>query len=57
MADYYGIDPKKVDLLMGTFSKSFAAGGGYIAGSKVTEHCFYFSFALCIQSSNILDEH
>nr|XP_018911145.1 PREDICTED: serine palmitoyltransferase 2-like [Bemisia tabaci] len=39
VADYYGIDPKKVDLLMGTFSKSFAAGGGYIAGSKkIIEH-------------------
>lgn len=33
--DYFGIDPKDVDILMGTFTKSFASSGGYIAGSKV----------------------
>lgn len=34
MVDYFGIDPAKVDILMGTFTKSFGASGGYIAGSK-----------------------
>jgi 8-amino-7-oxononanoate synthase len=29
-----GIDPRDVDLWMGTLSKSFASCGGYIAGSK-----------------------
>jgi len=33
--DYYGCDPRDVDMLMGTFSKSFGSTGGYIAGSKV----------------------
>jgi serine palmitoyltransferase len=33
--DYYGCDPKDVDILMGTFTKSFGSAGGYIAGSKV----------------------
>ncbi|KAK1224529.1 serine palmitoyltransferase component [Marasmius sp. AFHP31] len=33
VADYYNIDPKSVDLLMGTFTKSFGAGG-YVAGKK-----------------------
>ena len=32
--DYYGLDPKDVDILMGTFTKSFGSAGGYIAGSK-----------------------
>jgi len=37
--DYYGIDPSRVDLLMGTLTKSFGASGGYIAGSKkLIEH-------------------
>ncbi|KAJ2985298.1 Serine palmitoyltransferase 2, partial [Globomyces sp. JEL0801] len=34
VCDYYGIDPCEVDCLMGTFTKSFGAAGGYIAGSK-----------------------
>lgn len=33
--DYYNCDPKEVDILMGTFTKSFGSAGGYIAGSKV----------------------
>lgn len=33
--DYYGIDPKDIDILMGTFTKSFGSAGGYIAGTKV----------------------
>ncbi|KZT59264.1 PLP-dependent transferase, partial [Calocera cornea HHB12733] len=35
VCDYFGIDPREVDILMGTFTKSFGAAGGYIAGSKV----------------------
>lgn len=29
-----GVDPKDIDILMGTFTKSFSGMGGYIAGSK-----------------------
>ena len=29
-----GVDPKDIDILMGTFSKSFGGMGGYISGSK-----------------------
>jgi len=35
VVDYWDCDPKDVDVLMGTFTKSFAAAGGYIAGQKV----------------------
>jgi len=39
VCDYHGVDPKDVDILMGTYTKSFAAAGGYLAGSKeVIEH-------------------
>ena len=34
VCDYYGIDPCDVDVLMGTFTKSYGAAGGYIAGRK-----------------------
>lgn len=34
VCDYFGIDPAEVDILMGTFTKSFGANGGYIAGDK-----------------------
>ncbi|KAF9484071.1 PLP-dependent transferase [Pholiota conissans] len=34
VADYFGIDPRSIDILMGTFTKSFGAAGGYIAGNK-----------------------
>ena len=36
MCDYFGIDPRQVDILMGTFTKSFGAAGGYVAGSRET---------------------
>ena len=36
VCDYFGIDPREVDVLMGTFTKSFGAAGGYIAGEKAT---------------------
>ncbi|ALC38269.1 lace [Drosophila busckii] len=35
--DYFRANPKDVDILMGTFTKSFGSAGGYIAGSKVSQ--------------------
>ncbi len=34
VVDYFGLDPRDIDILMGTFTKSFGSAGGYIAGSK-----------------------
>lgn len=36
VVDYFGVNPKDIDILMGTYTKSFASSGGYIAGAKVT---------------------
>ncbi|XP_065919426.1 serine palmitoyltransferase 2-like isoform X2 [Dysidea avara] len=33
VCEYYGIDPSEVDILMGTFTKSFGSSGGYVAAS------------------------
>lgn len=52
VVDHYGCDPKDVDVLMGTFSKSFAAAGGYIAGSsKLINHLKSTSYAQCYSTS------
>lgn len=32
--EYFGLNPADVDVLMGTFTKTFGAAGGYIAGKK-----------------------
>ena len=34
VCDYFGVDPSLVDIHMGTFTKSFGAVGGYVAGKK-----------------------
>jgi serine palmitoyltransferase len=36
VVDYWDCDPKDVDVMMGTFTKSFGSAGGYIGGSKVS---------------------
>ncbi|KAF7489675.1 Serine palmitoyltransferase 2 [Sarcoptes scabiei] len=35
VVDYFGCDPNDIDILMGTFTKSFGAAGGYVAGKKI----------------------
>ncbi|KAM8947631.1 serine palmitoyltransferase 3 isoform 2-T2 [Pelodytes ibericus] len=34
VVEYFGVDPTDIDVLMGTFTKSFGAVGGYIAGKE-----------------------
>ncbi|XP_072799908.1 serine palmitoyltransferase 3-like isoform X2 [Vicugna pacos] len=34
VVEFFGMDPRDVDVCMGTFTKSFGASGGYIAGRK-----------------------
>ena len=49
VVDYWGCDPKDVDVLMGTFTKSFGSSGGYLAGSaafinhiRATGHSLFY---------------
>ena len=35
MCEYWGVDPADIDIMMGTFTKSFGAAGGYIAADHV----------------------
>ncbi|XP_006894811.1 PREDICTED: serine palmitoyltransferase 3 [Elephantulus edwardii] len=34
VVEFFGMDPRDIDVFMGTFTKSFGASGGYIAGRK-----------------------
>lgn len=35
VTELFDVNPADVDVMMGTFTKSFGASGGYIAGKKV----------------------
>ncbi|GLG98501.1 Serine palmitoyltransferase 2 [Gryllus bimaculatus] len=52
VVDYYGCNPYDVDILMGTFTKSFGSAGGYIAGSKkLIDYLRINSHAACYASA------
>jgi len=48
-----GVDPKDVDILMGTFTKSFGAMGGYIAASRALCDYLRSSSSGCILSTSM----
>ncbi|KAJ7341637.1 hypothetical protein JRQ81_005976 [Phrynocephalus forsythii] len=54
VVEYFGMDPRDVDVLMGTFTKSFGSVGGYIAGTKelvdylrVHSHSATYATSMC----------
>lgn len=52
VVDYFGLNTRDVDILMGTFTKSFGAVGGYIAGSKkLVDHVRQRSHSACYATS------
>ena len=49
VVEYSGVDPNDIDVMMGTFTKSFGSVGGYIAGKKdlieyIKNTCFAFNY-------------
>ena len=52
VVDYWGCNVKDVDIMMGTFTKSFGSCGGYIAGTKkLINHIRSLSHANCYASA------
>lgn len=52
VVDYWGCNPKDVDIMMGTFTKSFGSSGGYIGGTKkLIEYLRIHSHSACYASS------
>ena len=52
VAEYWGVDPNDVDVMMGTFTKSFGAAGGYIAANHVCVQLHVFNYmcsTTCVQ--------
>ena len=35
VCEHWGVDPADIDIMMGTFTKSFGSAGGYIAADHV----------------------
>jgi 8-amino-7-oxononanoate synthase len=42
-AEHFGIDPKRIDIIVGTMSKALGACGGFIAGNKALINWLRFS--------------
>lgn len=52
VTDYFGLDPNDIDVMMGTFTKSFGGAGGYIAGNKkLINHLRLHSHAVVYSST------
>lgn len=52
VCDYFGVNPAEVDVLMGTFTKSFGSVGGYVACSKaVIDYLRASSFGMVYSNS------
>ena len=54
VTEYFGVSPADIDIMMGTFTKSFSAAGGYIAASEVRRSLSSFHDLLKLKTENVL---
>ena len=58
ICEHYGVAPEDIDILMGTFSKSFGAAGGYIASDKVLKILSFVPFTFSsVTNLALIKEH
>ena len=54
MAEYWGVDPADIDIMMGTFTKSFGASGGYIAATHVSLDTYVIKWTSLVDLQEIV---
>jgi len=54
VTDFFGVDPADVDIMMGTFTKSFGAAGGYIAATKVSIKLDFLLYTIMLFQYNFM---
>ena len=54
VCDYMDVDPADVDILMGTFTKSFGGCGGYIAANHVSIKCSLVALKVLVSRSKTI---
>lgn len=47
VVNYFGLEPKDVDVMIGTFTESFCASGGHIGGKKALIERPAHTFSQC----------
>jgi 8-amino-7-oxononanoate synthase len=54
IADHFGVDPRRIDIVMGTLSKSLASCGGFIGGSRaLIDAMRYFAPGMLLYSTGL----
>lgn len=51
VVEYWGCDSRDVDIMMGTFTKSFGSAGGYIGNLSI--YLYIFIYFIIIRECNI----